>query len=51
VVDLRAEYKLAADWRLQGTIGNAFDHEYETARFYNQEGRSVFVTLKYQPKR
>ncbi|WP_323001299.1 TonB-dependent vitamin B12 receptor [Denitromonas sp.] len=51
VVDLRAEYKLAADWRLQGTIGNVFDHEYETARFYNQEGRSVFVTLKYQPKR
>lgn len=49
-VDLRGEYRLNADWRLQAALTNLFDHDYETARFYNQQGRSVFVTLRYQPK-
>ncbi len=50
VVDLRAEHALARDWRLQGRIENLFDKDYETAHLYNQPGRSLFVTLRYQPR-
>lgn len=50
-VDLRAEYALHRDWRLQARVDNVFDKDYETADFYNQQGRSLFVTLRYQPKR
>ena len=48
-VDLRAEYALARDWRLQARVENLFDKDYETAAFFNQPGRSLFVTLRYQP--
>ncbi|MFP5506995.1 MAG: TonB-dependent vitamin B12 receptor [Gammaproteobacteria bacterium] len=48
-VDLRAEYALTRDWRLQARIVNLLDKDYETAAFYNQPGRSLFVTLRYQP--
>ena len=49
-LDLRAEYPFARDWLLQGRAANLFDRNYETASFYNQPGRSVFVTVRYQPK-
>lgn len=49
-VDLRAEYQLDRDWRLQTRIENLFDKDYETAAFYNQPGRSAYVTLRYQPR-
>jgi len=48
-LDLRAEYRLARVWRLQARIDNLFDEEYETASYYNQPGRSLFLTLRYQP--
>ncbi len=48
-VDLRAGYDLARAWQLQGRIENLLDKGYETAAFYNQPGRSLFVTLRYQP--
>lgn len=48
-LDLRGEYRLAQAWRVQARIVNLFDEEYETAAFYNQPGRSFFVTLRYQP--
>ena len=48
-VDLRSEFILSEDWRIQGTIENIFDKDYQTASFYNQAGRSGFVTLRYQP--
>jgi len=48
-LDLRAEYALAKDWRLQARIENLLDKDYETAAFYNQPGRSLFLTLRYQP--
>lgn len=48
-VDLRAEYILTRVWRLQTRIENLFDKDYETASFYNQAGRSVYVSLRYQP--
>jgi len=49
LVDLRAEYGLTRDLRLQARIGNLFDKDYETVSLYNQPGRSLFVTLRYQP--
>ncbi len=47
--DLRAEYIVNQNWRLQGRIENLFDKDYETAAFYSQPGRNFFVTLRYQP--
>lgn len=48
-VDLRADYALDAAWRVQLRIENLLDKDYETAAFYNQPGRSLFVNLRYQP--
>lgn len=48
-VDLRVAYVFAKHWTLGGRVGNLFDTSYETAAFYNQDGRNVFVTLHYQP--
>lgn len=48
-VDLRAEYLINPQWRIQGRIENLFDKHYETAAFFNQPGRNFFVTLRYQP--
>lgn len=50
-LDLRADYRLAKDWLVQAKAANLFDRDYETAAFYNQPGRSLFVTLRYQPAR
>jgi vitamin B12 transporter len=47
-VDLRAEYAFAKVWRLQARIENLFDKDYETAAFFNQPGRSFYLTLRYQ---
>jgi vitamin B12 transporter len=47
--DLRAEYIINQNWRLQGRIENLFDKDYETAAFFNQPGRNFFATLRYQP--
>lgn len=48
-LDLRAEYRLQRDWRVQAKVTNLFDAEYETATWYNQPGRAFLVTLRYQP--
>ena len=50
-LDVRAEYAINADWRLQGRIANVFDHDYQSVAFYNQPGREWFVTLRYAPAR
>ncbi|MFO7602768.1 MAG: TonB-dependent vitamin B12 receptor [Gammaproteobacteria bacterium] len=49
IIDLRAEYQLDNDWQIQARIENLLDKDYETAALYNQPGRSLFVTLRYQP--
>ena len=49
-VDLRSEVIIANHWRLQGVIENIFDKDYQTASYYNQAGRSAFITLRYEPK-
>ena len=48
-VDLRVAYAFAKHWTLGGRVGNLFDSSYETAAFYNQDGRNFFVTLRHQP--
>jgi vitamin B12 transporter len=50
LLDVRAEYRVAADWLLQGRIENLLDKRYETAQFFNQPGRGVYLTLNYQPR-
>jgi len=46
---LRGEYALDKDWRVQARIENLFDKDYETAAFFNQPGRNLYLTLRYQP--
>lgn len=48
-VDLRAEYAFATALRAQARMENVFDKEYETAAFFNQPGRGIYLTLRYQP--
>lgn len=49
IVDLRAEYRPHKDWALQLRVANLFDKDYQSAAFFNQEGTTVFVTLRYRP--
>ena len=49
LVDLRAEYFFTDALRIQGRVENLFDEDYETAAYFNQPGRSFFLTLLYQP--
>ncbi|WP_049621997.1 TonB-dependent vitamin B12 receptor [Frateuria defendens] len=48
--DLRASYAFAADWRVEARLANAFDRRYETAYYFNQPGRSWYLTLRYAPQ-
>ena len=49
LVGLRVEYSLTTAWRLQGRIENLLNENYETVAYYNQPGRAVYLTLRYQP--
>ncbi len=46
-LDLKAQYQLSEDLLVQGRVENVFDSNYETAQFYNQLGRSFYLTLRY----
>ncbi|MGA0587592.1 TonB-dependent vitamin B12 receptor [Dyella sp. KRB-257] len=48
-VDLRASYAFAPGWALEGRLANAFDRRYETIYYFNQPGRSWYLTLRYAP--
>lgn len=48
-LDLRAEYALAKHWLAQARIENVLDKDYQTASGYNQPGRSLYFSLRYQP--
>jgi vitamin B12 transporter len=50
LLDVRAEYRIAHDWLMQGRIDNLLDKQYETAQFFNQAGRGLYLTLSYQPE-
>jgi vitamin B12 transporter len=49
LVGLRLEYALSKAWRVQGRIENLLNENYETVAYYNQPGRAVYLTLRYQP--
>jgi vitamin B12 transporter len=49
-LDLYADYAVAKDWTLQANLRNIGDKDYQTVRGFNQPGRGVFVTLRWQPK-
>ena len=49
--DLRASYHFAPGWQVQAKLANAFGRNYETAYYFNQPGRSFFLTLRYSPAR
>lgn len=48
-VAFRASYHFAPAWQVQARLSNAFDHRYETAYYYNQLGRTWYLTLRYSP--
>ena len=50
-LDLRAEYVITPDWRVQARLANVLDRGYETVEYYNQPGRTWFVTFRYAPTR
>lgn len=47
-VDFTAALPLGKGWSLRAKLANAFDREYETARFYHQDGRNLFVSVDYR---
>jgi len=47
--DLRASVAFAPHWELEGRLANAFDRRYETIYYFNQPGRSWYLTLRYRP--
>jgi len=47
-LDLRGEYRLDDEWRLQARLTNLLDADYETAAGYNQPGQAVYFTVRYQ---
>lgn len=48
-VDLLGSIPLRSGFSVDAKITNAFDHQYETVKSYNQEGRGFYLTLRYQP--
>ena len=48
--DVYADYALNKDWKMQAKLNNLTNKQYETAFGFNQPGRAVFVTLRYQPR-
>lgn len=49
IVNLRASYRLNADWRLIGRLENVGDRDYELVHGYNTPGRSAFIEVVWQP--
>jgi len=51
LLDVRAEYRIAPEWLVQGRVDNLLDKQYETAQFFNQARRGLYLTLNYQAKK
>jgi vitamin B12 transporter len=47
--DLRTSWHFAPGWQVEARLTNVFDRNYETVYYFNQPGRSGFVTLRYSP--
>jgi vitamin B12 transporter len=50
VVDLHATWQFAPALSLQAKLNNLTDRVYATTYGYNQPGRSLYLTLRWQPK-
>jgi vitamin B12 transporter len=48
--DVYVDYLLDRDWKLQVKLNNLGNAQYENVLGYNQPGRSVYLTVRYQPK-
>ena len=49
--DLRGEYRITPEWRLQARVANLLDADYETAEGYNQPGQAAYLTVRYRALR
>ncbi|UPG94408.1 TonB-dependent receptor domain-containing protein [Luteibacter aegosomatissinici] len=47
--DLRATWHVDNAWSVQGRVANVADKHYETAAYYNQLGRTYYVTVRFAP--
>jgi vitamin B12 transporter len=47
-LDLRGEYRLSPQWRLQTRLANLLDADYQTVDGFNQPGQAVYLTVRYQ---
>ena len=48
-LDLHTRRRVSKDWSVALRLNNVSDKAYETARGYNQAGRSAFLTLNWKP--
>lgn len=49
-LDLNLGYSMMQNWRLNLAFNNILDKEYETARYFNQDGFNTLLTLRYTPQ-
>lgn len=50
VADLHVTWRFAQDLSLQAKLNNLTDRSYETTYGYNQSGRALYLTLRWQAK-
>ncbi len=48
-LDLRGAWRFRPHWEVQTRLANVLDHRYETVYYYNQPGRTVYLSLRYLP--
>ncbi len=49
ILNLHAGYRVTRDWRIRGSLENAFDKDYQTNDGYFAAGRTAFIHLDYRP--
>jgi len=49
--DVRASWTFRPAWSIQARVANLADRTYETSRYFNQLGRTYYLTLRYSPAR
>ena len=50
LLNARMRYQLERHWHLQARLENILDKTYQTVASYNTPGRSVYLTLSWQPQ-
>ena len=48
-LNVRGEFRIEKNWVIGLKLNNILDKEYETARFFPQDGFNVMATLRYTP--